>query len=66
MVRYGFDYAILSDLPPRLTNMSVMAFGNCGPEHDQPGFDGSLERRERLQRAAFTGERERPSWWCKR
>jgi crotonobetainyl-CoA:carnitine CoA-transferase CaiB-like acyl-CoA transferase len=45
MKRYGFDYATLSAINPRLIYMSVTAFGNRGPEHDQPGFDPLLQAR---------------------
>jgi crotonobetainyl-CoA:carnitine CoA-transferase CaiB-like acyl-CoA transferase len=51
MARYGFDYATLSALNPRLINMSVTAFGNRGPEHDQPGFDPLLQARSGVMSA---------------
>src|SRR6202044_1226434 len=34
MARYGFDYASLVAINPRLIHMSVTAFGNRGPDHD--------------------------------
>ena len=51
MKRYGFDYATLSTINPRLIYMSVTAFGNRGPEHDQPGFDPLLQARSGVMAA---------------
>jgi len=51
MARYGFDYATLSASNPRLIYMSVNAFGNRGPEHDQPGFDPLLQARSGVMAA---------------
>ncbi len=43
MRKFGFDYASLAARNPRIIYMSVNAFGNRGPEHDQPGFDPLLQ-----------------------
>ena len=51
MARYGFDYATLSALNPGLIYMSVNAFGNRGPEHNQPGFDPLLQARSGVMAA---------------
>ncbi|HEX4211494.1 MAG TPA: CoA transferase, partial [Candidatus Binataceae bacterium] len=51
MARYGFDYASLSSINPRLICMSVTAFGNRGPEYDQPGFDPLLQARSGVMAA---------------
>ncbi len=51
MRRYGFDYATLATRNPRLIYMSVTAFGNRGPEHDQPGFDPLLQARSGVMHA---------------
>jgi crotonobetainyl-CoA:carnitine CoA-transferase CaiB-like acyl-CoA transferase len=51
MARYGFDYATLAARNPRLIYMSVNAFGNRGPEHDQPGFDPLLQARSGVMAA---------------
>ncbi len=51
MRRYGFDYETLSAINPRLIYMSVTAFGNRGPEHDQPGFDPLLQARSGVMAA---------------
>jgi crotonobetainyl-CoA:carnitine CoA-transferase CaiB-like acyl-CoA transferase len=51
MARYGFDYATLSANNPGLIYMSVNAFGNRGPEHDQPGFDPLLQARSGVMAA---------------
>jgi crotonobetainyl-CoA:carnitine CoA-transferase CaiB-like acyl-CoA transferase len=51
MARYGFSYPALSALNPRLIYMSVTAFGNRGPEHDQPGFDPLLQARSGVMAA---------------
>jgi crotonobetainyl-CoA:carnitine CoA-transferase CaiB-like acyl-CoA transferase len=59
MARYGFDYTALSALNPRLIYMSVTAFGNRGPEHDQPGFDPLLQARSGVM-AAQGGHRHHP------
>ncbi len=51
MQRYGFDYAALSANNPGLIYMSVNAFGNRGPEHNQPGFDPLLQARSGVMAA---------------
>jgi crotonobetainyl-CoA:carnitine CoA-transferase CaiB-like acyl-CoA transferase len=51
MARYGFDYAPLSASNPGLIYMSVNAFGNRGPDHDQPGFDALLQSRSGVMAA---------------
>ncbi len=51
MRRYGFDYETLAAINPRLIYMSVTAFGNRGPEHDQPGFDPLLQSRSGVMAA---------------
>jgi crotonobetainyl-CoA:carnitine CoA-transferase CaiB-like acyl-CoA transferase len=43
MRRFGFDYESLAARNPRIIYMSVNAFGNHGPEHNQPGFDPLLQ-----------------------
>jgi crotonobetainyl-CoA:carnitine CoA-transferase CaiB-like acyl-CoA transferase len=51
MDRYGFDYASLAAHNPRLIYMSVTAFGNRGPDHNQPGFDPLLQARSGVMAA---------------
>jgi crotonobetainyl-CoA:carnitine CoA-transferase CaiB-like acyl-CoA transferase len=51
MRRYGFDYETLASVNPRIIYMSVNAFGNHGPEHDQPGFDPLLQARSGVMAA---------------
>ncbi len=43
MRKYGLDYERLAAHNPRIIYMSVNAFGNRGPEHNQPGFDPLLQ-----------------------
>ncbi|MGH7925321.1 MAG: CoA transferase, partial [Candidatus Binatus sp.] len=45
MRKFGFDYESLAARNPRIIYMSVNAFGNRGPEYDQPGFDPLLQAR---------------------
>src|SRR5580692_3604129 len=45
MRKFGFDYQSLAARNPRIIYMSVNAFGNRGPEHNQPGFDPLLQAR---------------------
>jgi crotonobetainyl-CoA:carnitine CoA-transferase CaiB-like acyl-CoA transferase len=51
MRRYGFGYEALAAINPRLIYMSVTAFGNRGPDHDQPGFDPLLQSRSGVMAA---------------
>jgi len=51
MRRFGLDYEALAAINPRLIFMSVNAFGNRGPDHDQPGFDPLLQARSGLMAA---------------
>ena len=51
MRRFGFDYERLAARNPRIIYMSVNAFGNRGPEHDQPGFDPLLQARSGVMAA---------------
>jgi len=51
MKRYGFDYNTLAARNPRLIYMSVNAFGNHGPDYDQPGFDPLLQARSGVMAA---------------
>ncbi|MGO9606818.1 MAG: CaiB/BaiF CoA transferase family protein [Candidatus Binataceae bacterium] len=51
MRRFGFDYETLAALNPRIIYMSVNAFGNHGPEHNQPGFDPLLQSRSGVMAA---------------
>jgi crotonobetainyl-CoA:carnitine CoA-transferase CaiB-like acyl-CoA transferase len=59
MARYGFDYTSLAAINPRLIHMSVTAFGNRGPDHDQPGFDPLLQARSGVM-AAQGGHHDHP------
>ncbi|MDO8431958.1 MAG: CoA transferase [Candidatus Binatus sp.] len=43
MRKYELDYERLAARNPRIIYMSVNAFGNRGPEHNQPGFDPLLQ-----------------------
>jgi crotonobetainyl-CoA:carnitine CoA-transferase CaiB-like acyl-CoA transferase len=45
MKNFGFDYETLSAINPRIIYMSISAFGNEGPAHDEPGFDPILQAR---------------------
>jgi crotonobetainyl-CoA:carnitine CoA-transferase CaiB-like acyl-CoA transferase len=51
MKRYGLDYDTLAKANPGLIYMSVNAFGNRGPEHNQPGFDPLLQARSGVMAA---------------
>jgi crotonobetainyl-CoA:carnitine CoA-transferase CaiB-like acyl-CoA transferase len=51
MKRYGFGYDALAARNPRIIYMSVNAFGNHGPDHDQPGFDPLLQARSGVMAA---------------
>jgi crotonobetainyl-CoA:carnitine CoA-transferase CaiB-like acyl-CoA transferase len=51
MKRYGFDYDSLAALNSRLIYMSVNAFGNHGPDYNQPGFDPLLQARSGVMAA---------------
>jgi crotonobetainyl-CoA:carnitine CoA-transferase CaiB-like acyl-CoA transferase len=59
MRKFGFDYEALSTRNPRIIYMSVNAFGNRGPEHNQPGFDPLLQARSGVM-AAQGGHRAHP------
>jgi len=43
MKRYGLDYDTLAARNSRIIYKSVNAFGNRGPDHNQPGFDPLLQ-----------------------
>jgi crotonobetainyl-CoA:carnitine CoA-transferase CaiB-like acyl-CoA transferase len=49
--RFGYDYESLAAINPRIIYMSVNAFGNRGPEHNQPGFDPLLQARSGVMAA---------------
>jgi crotonobetainyl-CoA:carnitine CoA-transferase CaiB-like acyl-CoA transferase len=51
MRKFGFDYETLSARNPRIIYMSVNAFGNRGPDHNQPGFDPLLQARSGVMAA---------------
>jgi crotonobetainyl-CoA:carnitine CoA-transferase CaiB-like acyl-CoA transferase len=51
MRKFGFDYESLATRNPRIIYMSVNAFGNRGPEHNQPGFDPLLQARSGVMAA---------------
>jgi len=51
MRKFGFDYESLALRNPRIIYMSVNAFGNRGPEHNQPGFDPLLQARSGVMAA---------------
>ncbi len=51
MRRFGLDYDTLAKANPRLIYMSVNAFGNSGPDHNQPGFDPLLQARSGVMAA---------------
>jgi crotonobetainyl-CoA:carnitine CoA-transferase CaiB-like acyl-CoA transferase len=51
MRRFGFDYESLAARNPRIIYMSVNAFGNRGPDHNQPGFDPLLQARSGVMAA---------------
>ncbi len=51
MKRFGLDYETLAKANPGLIYMSVNAFGNRGPDHNQPGFDPLLQARSGVMAA---------------
>jgi crotonobetainyl-CoA:carnitine CoA-transferase CaiB-like acyl-CoA transferase len=51
MRKFGFDYESLAARNPRIIYMSVNAFGNRGPDHNQPGFDPLLQARSGVMAA---------------
>ncbi len=59
MKRFGLDYESLAAINPRIIVMSVNAFGNRGPEHNQPGFDPLLQARSGVM-AAQGGHHSHP------
>jgi crotonobetainyl-CoA:carnitine CoA-transferase CaiB-like acyl-CoA transferase len=59
MRKFGFGYESLAARNPRIIYMSVNAFGNRGPDHDQPGFDPLLQARSGVM-AALGGHHAHP------
>ncbi len=51
MKRFGLDYDTLAKANPGIIYMSVNAFGNQGPDHNQPGFDPLLQARSGVMAA---------------
>jgi len=51
MNRFGLDYDTLAKANPGIIYMSVNAFGNSGPDHNQPGFDPLLQARSGVMAA---------------
>ncbi len=51
MRKFGFDYESLAARNPRIIYMSVNAFGNRGPDYNQPGFDPLLQARSGVMAA---------------
>ena len=51
MKRFGLDYDTLAKANPGIIYMSVNAFGNTGPDHNQPGFDPLLQARSGVMAA---------------
>jgi len=51
MKRFGLDYETLAKANPGIIYMSVNAFGNIGPDHNQPGFDPLLQARSGVMAA---------------
>jgi crotonobetainyl-CoA:carnitine CoA-transferase CaiB-like acyl-CoA transferase len=51
MKRFGLDYDTLAKANLGLIYMSVNAFGNVGPDHNQPGFDPLLQARSGVMAA---------------
>jgi crotonobetainyl-CoA:carnitine CoA-transferase CaiB-like acyl-CoA transferase len=51
MKRFGLDYETLAKTNPGIIYMSVNAFGNVGPDHNQPGFDPLLQARSGVMAA---------------
>ena len=51
MKRFGLDYETLAKANPGIIYMSVNAFGNVGPDHNQPGFDPLLQARSGVMAA---------------
>ncbi len=51
MKRFGLDYDTLAKANPGIIYMSVNAFGNSGPDHNQPGFDPLLQARSGVMAA---------------
>lgn len=52
--RYGLDYEALKEAHPRLVYCSVSAYGEHGPLHAKPGYDGALQAFSGLM--SITGE----------
>jgi crotonobetainyl-CoA:carnitine CoA-transferase CaiB-like acyl-CoA transferase len=51
MRKFGFDYESLAARNSRIIYMSVNAFGNRGPDYNQPGFDPLLQARSGVMAA---------------
>src|SRR5260370_2721840 len=51
MRKFGFDYESLAARNPRIIYMSINAFGNRGPDYNQPGFDPLLQARSGVMAA---------------
>src|SRR6266851_4790815 len=51
MRKFGFDYESLAARNPRIIYISINAFGNRGPDYNQPGFDPLLQARSGVMAA---------------
>jgi crotonobetainyl-CoA:carnitine CoA-transferase CaiB-like acyl-CoA transferase len=58
LVKYGLDYAALSEINPRLVYCSVTGFGQTGPYASRPGYDAMIQAMSGIM--DLTGEADGP------
>lgn len=56
LVKYGLDYASLSQLNPKLVYCSITGFGQTGPRAAEPGYDFIIQGMAGLM--SITGEKD--------
>ncbi len=64
MQRFGFDYATLQALNPRLIYCSISGYGQTGPAADQPAYAPTIHAASGFDRAnmAYQAGRTRPDY----
>ena len=64
MARFGFDYARLAGLNPRLIYCSISGYGQTGPAADQPAYAPTIHAASGFDRAnmSYQPDRTRPDY----